>query len=343
MSQVDPNGLDKIVAEISKDVEEKISLGEISQIIENEIRSAYLEIVPGNNPDEDLSRAIKRAEEASLIDLVPPLNSHKKSARYAKLAISKVVAWYMNHVGGQLKDMGLANNQVNLLLAERIRALSKNEQDQLSPAILAQAPRAEPVAFGKLYDVIAQDLKEPKSRVEFLGLPADLNESFINSPSEKVRVIDDYMISNVIKQALGSVLLIEDPASHLKRLGDKTLSLLVASRFLDDLGPVESSRLLDQSISKLRGNGRLALITWAFGEDFRSRRSVLSELVQSDPVSGRTWLYLMLSKGYHSISLFNCRGELVIEQASSGTFQDTVLSGLDNGPWLIRASTPRND
>ena len=67
----------------------------------------------------DTRAAVVAIEELSVIDLDVPTGSRIPSARYAKRAIKKLVAWYLGYFGRQITAFGQAVANLGSMLVDR--------------------------------------------------------------------------------------------------------------------------------------------------------------------------------------------------------------------------------
>ncbi len=349
MPSVSSEELAKVPDDLSHKVEELIASGQLNRFVDAEILQAYFDLAPGNNPDEDLMRAIKQAEEASVINSLPPLESHKKSAKLAKTAIAKVIAWYMNHLGRQLQQMGLANNKVNIMLAERINLLRRSNEISLDPQLVLAAPGAAPISLEPWYDKVGQVIATSVGRIEILGVVEGNFLSALRLPLERTRIVDAYELEAEGSSNLQDIFWAQDPFAHLRSLGSSTLDVLVLSRYIEDLTSGEIVETLRQAKSKLAPGGTLLVAVRSIASKGSINPSIRGQLKGVVPISIETWLYIIESLGFCEISVhssspdqenafqaYNAAGDRSVMDKSSG-------HGFACDSYLLSAVVTRDD
>ncbi|HEY9558123.1 MAG TPA: hypothetical protein VIR58_15410, partial [Acidimicrobiales bacterium] len=77
----------------------------------------------------NLASHLRALDMAAEVDVAPPVESTRAAGRGVKVAIAKTVGWYVGHLGGQVRQLGVATSRAVRATAARIDELERRVDD----------------------------------------------------------------------------------------------------------------------------------------------------------------------------------------------------------------------
>jgi hypothetical protein len=82
------------------------------------------------DPDtSDAKAAVEAVEELSVIDVDVPTASRRPAGRLVKVAVSRLVGWYLRYLGGQVTALGQAVTHMGWTLLDRTERLERQSAE----------------------------------------------------------------------------------------------------------------------------------------------------------------------------------------------------------------------
>lgn len=127
-----------LMAEIEAEARARRIGGQVPSDYEAELAAMFERIAP-KTAQGDYEAAIRRAEEASMIDLAPPLQSGNPGRAFAKKGLAKLTSWYVRFVAQQVALFAANITEAVRALGERMRRIEAQHEGAASPSVQALA------------------------------------------------------------------------------------------------------------------------------------------------------------------------------------------------------------
>ena len=310
---------DLVIGDIERELAQLRASGRLTPDFEKELSQAFARLVPEGNPDEELFKALQEAEEASMIDLNAPMAATSQGAIYAKRIIHKATAWYMNHMGNQIQEMGRANSRVLRLVASRIEELEARTDAGIPVPVLADSISRTRIDLAPWISLGVAKMSVANGRMAHLGSGDGSLLSAIVAEGRNAYGVENDEVLSAKCTGLGLDVWTEQPEQHLERVAVGSLCGLIMSDFLDWTPPSKLWKVLNSASGKLIPGAPIVLIvTSPFA--WRARvGNVRADLLAGHPLYPETWEFLMNQAGFENVEVH--RG------ASSESLEESVDAG----------------
>ncbi len=87
----------------------------------------------GRSAASNLAAHLRALDDAADIDIAPPTESSRRAGRGVKVAVHRLVGWYVGHLGGQLRQLGVATARAVRATSGRIDELERRVEELERP------------------------------------------------------------------------------------------------------------------------------------------------------------------------------------------------------------------
>jgi hypothetical protein len=274
---------EKLLSEIDAEVKRRRESGDIPADLERELDLVFARFAPVDALEADFEQVLTRAEQATFIDTIAPVESSRPVVPYFKLVVRKIVGWYMRYVAQQTTGFAHAITRATRLLGERVDVL-----EQASPGAAPPMPSTtDDMAYWA--PVVADRLAGVKGRV----LHGEAGDGALLAVLAAAG-IDAYGVDTVPRAGLTHEVREDDVVVHLKAVPDDALGAVVLSGGVDRMPLGAQLRLADLAAAK-------APVVVVIGRDpaawARSHAPVEVDLSPGRPLHAETWRHLLAERG----------------------------------------------
>lgn len=277
---------DKLLAEINEEVQRRRESGDIPADLERELDLVFARFAPVDALEADFEQVLTRAEQATFIDVIAPVESSRPVIPIFKKIVRKVIGWYMRYVAQQTTGFAHAITRAVRLLGERVDML-----EQASPVAAPRVPTTnDDLAYWT--PIVVDALNGVTARV----LHADAGDGALLAALIEAG-FDAYGVDPSPRAELHEVR--EDEVDvHLRAVPDESLGAVVLSGCVDRIPVGAQLRLADLAATK-------AGVVIIIGRDpaawVRSQPAVQVDLAPGRPLHADTWAHLLSERGFASV------------------------------------------
>lgn len=288
---------DRLLAEIDEEVQRRRESGDIPADLERELDLVFARFAPVDALEADFEQVLTRAEQATFIDVIAPVESSRPVIPIFKKVVRKVVGWYMRYVAQQTTGFAHAITRAVRLLGERVDLL-----EQVSPLAGQQEARtmAAPSHAGAWASMVVERFTGVTGRV-LHGDAADgaIVRALVEAGVDAYGVSPGTTAGTAGTAAATDIELRDDEVTvHLRALPDGALAGLVLSDVVDSLPLGGQLQLADLAVSKVAPGGTVVVISrdprsWGRGEP-----DWLVDLSPGRPLHAGTWVHVLTERGF---------------------------------------------
>ncbi|MDQ1444582.1 MAG: hypothetical protein QOI20_1046 [Acidimicrobiaceae bacterium] len=283
----------KLLAEIDAEVQRKRESGDIPADLERELDLVFARFAPVDALEADFEQVLTRAEQATFIDVIAPVESSRPVVPIFKKVVRKVVGWYLRYVAQQTSAFAHAITRAVRLLGERVDVL-----EQASPVAAQRAAADGDVQPPSAPDLshwaptLARWLQATTGRV----LHAEAGDGALLAALVEAGVdaygVDPRPRPNVVNEVRE-----DEAAVHLRALPDGALAAIVLSGCVDRMALGAQLQLADLVATKVAPGGTVIVLgthpaAWA-----ESHAPVHVDLSPGRPLHPETWQHLLAQRG----------------------------------------------
>lgn len=285
----------KLLAEIDEEVRRRRESGEIPADLERELDLVFARFAPVDALEADFEQVLTRAEQATFIDVIAPVESSRPVVPIFKKVVRKLIGWYLRYVANQTSTFAHAIARAVRLLGERVDALED----------------ASPLAAGKVERVTFDDADATQPWTDmvvdrFRGATGRVMHGEAGGGT-LVRAlvaagVDAYGVTPTA--APDDVEIREDDVSvHLRALPDGVLAGIVLSGCVDYLPVGAQVKLADLAAAKLAPGGTLVVIATDPRAWERQQPDWMTDLAPGRPLRAGTWRKLLDERGLEGVTV----------------------------------------
>lgn len=278
----------KLLAEINEEVQRRRDSGDIPADLERELDLVFARFAPVDALEADFEQVLTRAEQATFIDTIAPVESSRPVVPFFKKVVRKAIGWYLRYVAQQTTGFAHAITRAVRLLGERVDVL-----EQASPTAAPKVASANN-DLGHWAPVVVERLKGTSGRV----LHADAGDGSLLAALKEAG-LDAYGVDPAPTDQLHEVRE-DDVDVHLRAVPDDSLGAVVLSGGIDRMPVGAQTRLIDLAVTK-------APVVIVIGRDpaawQRSQPAVQVDLAPGRPLHAETWAYLLGERGCSSTEI----------------------------------------
>jgi hypothetical protein len=281
----------RLLDEINDEVRRRRETGDIPPDLERELDLVFARFAPVDALEADFEQVLARAEQATFIDTVAPVESSRPVVPYFKKVVRKIVGWYLRYVAHQTTAFAHAITRAVRLLGERVDAL-----EEASPlAVPASDPAAPPNP--RWTPFIVERVAGAPGRVAH----ADAADGSLVRALVEAGV-DAYGIDPRPRPEAADTEVREDEAIvHLRALPDGALGGLVLTGCVERLPVGALVKLADLAAAKLAPGGVVVVVSvdprwWIVNVD-----DVNVDLAPGRPLRRTTWERLFGERGFTGV------------------------------------------
>lgn len=279
---------DKLLAEINEEVQRRRESGDIPADLERELDLVFARFAPVDALEADFEQVLTRAEQATFIDTIAPVESSRPVVPIFKKVVRKLIGWYLRYVAQQTTGFAHAITRAVRLLGERVDVL-----EQASPVAAPKVASANN-DLGHWAPIVVDRLAGVRGRV----LHADAGDGSLLAALKEAG-IDAYGVDQSPSDGLHEVRE-DDVDVHLRAVPDDSLGAVVLSGCVDRMPLGAQLRLVDLAVAK-------APVVIVIGRDpaawSRSQHAVQVDLAPGRPLHAETWAYLLGQRGCESTDI----------------------------------------
>jgi hypothetical protein len=278
----------KLLAEIDEDVRRRRESGDIPADLERELDLVFARFAPVDALEADFQQVLTRAEQATFIDTIAPVESSRPGVPYVKKVVRKIVGWYVRYVAQQTSAFAHAITKALRLLGERVDVL-----EQALPGPVRAEVRSDPSELAPWTAWVVDRLRGAAGRV----LHGEAGDGALVAALVDAGV-DAYGVGPVVETQAHVELREDEVAVHLHALPDGSLGGLVLSGCVDYLPVGAQVHLADLAAAKVAPGGVVVVVSrdprsWAEGMP-----AWQSDLAPGRPLRSGTWAHLLESRGF---------------------------------------------
>jgi hypothetical protein len=292
MNDAAPLDHQRLLDEINEEVRRRRESGEIPADLERELDLVFARFAPVDALEDDFEQVLTRAEQATFIDTVAPVESSRPVVPYFKKVVRKVVGWYLRYIAHQTTAFAHAITRAVRLLGERVDLL-----EEASPVGVKDQPASRrPLGPGWVERAVDR-MKSADGRVAH----ADAGDGSVVRALVAAGV-DAYGIDPNPQPGASDTELREDEVVvHLRALPDAALGGLVLTGCVERLPVGALVKLADLALAKVKPGGPVMVVSvdprwWAVNVD-----EVNVDLAPGRPLHRATWEHLLSERGFESV------------------------------------------
>jgi hypothetical protein len=273
----------QLLAEIDEEVRRRRESGEIPAELERELDMVFARFAPVDALDADFEQVLVRAEQATFIDTIAPVESSRPVIPYFKRVVRKVVGWYLRYLAQQTSTFAHAMARAVRLLGERVELL-----EQASPAGLRNV----------VVDVEVPDLGHwaPFVVERFGGVSGRVVVAEAGDGALVRHLVDAGLDAYGVdprERATDLEIRLDDALTHLRSLPEGSVAAVVLAGCVDRLPAAALVQLAERAIGAVEPGGPVIVIgtdprAWA-----RRRPAVVADLSPGRPLHAETWMRLL--------------------------------------------------
>jgi len=293
------DGFDDVVAEIMAETERRRASGIYPAELLERLDSEFDRFAPLSFRRTGIEGAIRAVESAAYLNVDPPIESSRRTARALKVGVKKSTAWYHLHVARQITALGIQITRPLEMLHESVESLaarvSKLEHALELPSQhiteLVRSDTEQVIAEAVVAEVV-ELFDDRQGRVAHLGASDDsLLEKLIASG------VDAYGVDPAGGGGLEIEIRADDPMQHLRDLTTNSLGGAVVSGITESESTPARVELCSLLADRIAPGGRIVLIsadptTWV-----EEVGPVVADLVAPGPLHAQTWVHLLSGAG----------------------------------------------
>jgi hypothetical protein len=288
----------RLLAEIDEEVRRRRESGEIPADLERELDLVFARFAPVHALEADFEQVLTRAEQASFIDTIAPVESSRPVVPIFKKVVRKVIGWYLRYIAQQTTGFAHAITRAVRLLGERVEGL-----EQASPlaAAKAAATAAPPPATDLAHwsGLVVDLMRGATGRV----LHAESGDGSVLRALAAADV-DAYGVDPFERpEADGLEVRDDEVAVHLKALPDGVLGGVVLSGCVDRLPFGALVQLADLTLAKTGPGAPVAIISRDPRAWEREQSPLEVDLSPGRPLHAETWRHLLSERGFTELDV----------------------------------------
>lgn len=284
----------KLLAEIDQEVRRRRENGDIPADLERELDLVFARFAPVDALEADFEQVMTRAEQATFIDVIAPVESTRPVVPYFKKVVRKVIGWYLRYVAQQTTGFAHAITRAVRLLAERVDLL-----EQASPVVTESqaAPWAEDLSAWTA--LVVEKTQGVPGRV----VHAEAGDGALLTALSAAGV-DAYGVDPFERPELVNLEVRDDEVLvHLRALPEGVLGGVVLSGCVDRLPVGAQVQLADLAVAKVAPGGVVVVISrdprsWEGDDPNR-----LVDLAPGRPLRSETWSHLLDERGMEDVGV----------------------------------------
>ncbi|HEV7887484.1 MAG TPA: methyltransferase domain-containing protein [Acidimicrobiales bacterium] len=284
MSAQQPLDHDKLLAEIDEEVKRRRQSGDIPADLERELDLVFARFAPVDALEADFEQVLTRAEQATFIDVLAPVESSRPVVPYFKKIVRKVVGWYLRYVAQQTTSFAHAVTRAVRLLGERVDAL-----EEASPLAASKEASADPAVLAPWTGFVVERLRGTTGRV----LHGESGNGHLVDALVKAGV-DAYGVDPSTR---------DEVAVHLRALPEGSLGALVLSGCVDYLPLGAQLHLADLAGAKLAPGGVVIVVSQDPRAWERAEPNRMADLAPGRPLRSETWRHLLTERGLEGVDV----------------------------------------
>lgn len=273
----------QLLAEIDEEVRRRRESGEIPADLERELDMVFARFAPVDALEADFEQVLTRAEQATFIDTIAPVESSRPVVPYFKRLVRKAIGWYLRYVAQQTSTFAHAITRALRLLGERVEKL-----EEASPAGLRHVP-------------VDTTMPDADHWVPFVGHQlAGVTGRVVVTEVGDGRLLQHLVDAGIDaygvdprEQASPLEIRVDEALAHLRALPDASVDGVVLAGCVDRLPAAALVHLAEHAMKAVAPGGAVVVVSadpraWA-----RRRPAVTVDLSPGRPLHAETWQRLL--------------------------------------------------
>jgi hypothetical protein len=275
----------QLLAEIDEEVRRRRESGEIPADLERELDMVFARFAPVDALEADFGQVLTRAEQATFIDTIAPVESSRPVVPYFKRIVRKAIGWYLRYLAQQTSTFAHAIAKAVRLLGERVDAL-----EQSSPAGLSH--------LALTLDAVMPDTDHwaPLVRDQLAGLTGRVLVAEVGDGRLLQQLVDagiDAYGVDPKEQASPLEIRVDEALAHLRALPEASVDAVVLAGCVDRLPAAALVHVAEHALKAVAPGGAVIVVStdpraWA-----RHRPAVAVDLSPGRPLHAETWQRLL--------------------------------------------------
>ena len=295
---------DRLTAEIDAEVRRRRESGDLPADFERELDLVFARFAPVDALGGDFQGVLTRAEQATFVDVMAPVESARPGVSLLKKVVRRAVVFEVQHVAAQISAFAHAVTRAVKLLGERVEGL-----EQAAPAAGGRTAAdaraaAVPLDVAHWAPMMAAAVAAAPGRV----VHAEAGDGALVSRLLEAGA-DAYGVEPLESLAAAAVdagleVRLDDALAHLKNVPAGALGAVVLSGCVDRLALGALVDLADLASAAVAPGGTVAVISvhpvaWAAG-----RSGVEADLSPGRPLRAATWEHLLATRGLSAAAVY---------------------------------------